>query len=161
VDERLFAAQPPVGALLAAGVPLGLGSGSSGQGSRDLLSALPAARRAGVVTDEELLRLATAGGARVSRLPAGGVEEGASADLLVAPSLADLLAGSRSAVHLVIAGGRPLYGLPDLLTRLAPGAASLEVDGTPRALASPLARRLRGLRPPAGPRPRWLEGVVL
>ncbi len=53
IDERLFAAQPPVADLRAAGVPLALGSGSAGKGGRDFGTALRAARRTGFVTDEE------------------------------------------------------------------------------------------------------------
>jgi cytosine/adenosine deaminase-related metal-dependent hydrolase len=161
IDERLFAAQPPVADLRAAGVPLALGSGSAGEGGRDFGTALRAARRTGLVTDEELLQLATAGGSQVSRLPSGGPEEGAEADLLVVSSLDDLLAGSRAAVQLVIAGGRPLYGARELLLPLEPGAALVEVDGAPRALVAPLLRRLRAWRPAAGSGPRWLEGVML
>ena len=165
VAARLFGAHPPVRALLQGGVALALGSASPAEGGRDFLSALRAARETGLVDDIELMGLATAGGSAVARLPQGGVEEQAPADLLVVSSQPDLLSGSRPAVRLVMVAGRPLYGDPALLRGLLAATVALEVDGSPRALDRDLGRRLGSLlgspgrrRPPA---PRWLEGVML
>jgi cytosine/adenosine deaminase-related metal-dependent hydrolase len=161
VDERLFHAQPPISALRAGGVGLALGSGSAALGGRDLLSALAAARRTGLLADPDLLDLVTTGGAKVARLPPGGAVEGAEADLVVVSDREELLGGSRTAVHLVIVAGRPRYGERTLLHALEPRALDLEVDGAPRALEASLLRRLRALRPRGGALPRWLEGVML
>jgi cytosine/adenosine deaminase-related metal-dependent hydrolase len=160
-DERLFGAQPPIAALRAGGVPLALGSGSAGLGGRDLLSALAAARRTGLLDNADLLELVTAGGASVARLPPGGARAGAEADLLVVRERDQLLAGERTAVSLVIVAGRPLYGERALLRALEPRALNLEVDGAPRAMGAPLLRRLRSGRPRGPSLPRWLEGVML
>ena len=95
--------------------------------------------------EADLLELATAGGSAVARLPRGGAEEGAPADLLAVAPLEDLLAGSRPAVRMVMVAGRPLYGDPALLRGLAAATEVFEVDGSPRALDRDLARRLRSL----------------
>jgi hypothetical protein len=162
-DARLFGAQAPVGSLLEAGVPVGLGSGSPAMGSRDYLGTLAVARDTGVLPPEKLLELATTGSAAVARLPVGRVEPGGAADFILVDGAAELLAGARASVRLVVVGGQPLYGEPRLLEALAPATRSLIVDGASRALLLPLGRRVASLlggnarRPPA----EWLEGVML
>ena len=91
VAIRLFGAHPPIRALREAGVGLAIGSASPAEGGRDFLTALRAARDAGIVDEADLLELATAGGSAVARLPRGGALEGAPADLLAVASLEDLL----------------------------------------------------------------------
>ncbi|MDD1632983.1 MAG: amidohydrolase family protein, partial [Methylococcaceae bacterium] len=85
-DRRLYGRTAPVAALIEAGVGVGLGSDAPPTGTRDPVSNLAAARREGVVDDRALLRLATTGSAEVARLPSGGFEGGAPADLLVVSS---------------------------------------------------------------------------
>jgi cytosine/adenosine deaminase-related metal-dependent hydrolase len=161
-NRKLYGATAPVAALRAAGVRVGLGSDSPVSGVRDPLSNLAAARREGALADDELLGLATRESAEVARLPAGGADPGAVADLLVVESLAELLAGERRAISLVLLGGRPLYGAPGLVERLDPGAARLCVDGEQRALGRPLARKAAGLlRTHASLRDAaWIHGLA-
>jgi cytosine/adenosine deaminase-related metal-dependent hydrolase len=163
VDERLFGAQPPVRELVEAGVAVGLGSASPATGSRDFLTTLAAARATSRVDEGRLFELATSGGAAVARLPVGRVEAGAPADLVLAERVSDLLSGARSAVRLVVVAGRPRYGDPRLLEALVPATTSLTVEGTPRALAEPLGRRLASLVTRRSRRPvaEWLLDVML
>jgi cytosine/adenosine deaminase-related metal-dependent hydrolase len=165
VADRLFDGHhPPVRALLKGGVPLGLGSASPAEGGRDFLTAMGAAHASGLVDEAGLVDLATTGGSAVARLPRGGVEACAPADLLAISSLADLLAGARAAVRLVVVAGRPLYGDPGLMRALVPAPIELEVDGCGRALERDLARRFASLLGPAGkrrPPALWLERVML
>ena len=164
VADRLFGAHPPIRVLREAGVALALGSASPAEGGRDFLSALRAGRESGLVDEAELLELATAGGSAVGRLPLGGVEEAAPADLIAVSSSSDLVAGLRPAVRLVLVAGRPAYGDPALMRSLAAATVPLEVDGAPRALTEGLGRRLASLLGPRAkrrPSARWLEGVML
>ena len=160
-NQRLYGATAPVAALRGAGVRVGLGSDSPVSGVRDPLSNLAAARATALVTDDELLAMATEGTAAVARLPVGALAEGAPADLLAVSSRDALLSGSRGAVELMVTAGRPLYGAPALMDALEPRRAYLAVDGHPRALAEPLARRAAArLRAhPALRRLSWTQGL--
>ncbi len=160
-DRRLYGAAAPVAALRAVGVRVGLGSESPAAGGRDPLSNLAAARRAAVLGDEELLDLATRATAEVARLPVGGFTPGSPADLVVVDPLERLLEGDRSAVALVIVGGRPLYGTPELATALAAGSARILVGGEERRIEAGLGRRAAAIlkRHPAVRGAAWLEGV--
>jgi cytosine/adenosine deaminase-related metal-dependent hydrolase len=162
-DRLLYGRTAPVAGMLAAGVRVGLGSDSPSTGSRDALSNLAAARREGVLDDHALLRLATLGSAEVARLPAGGFEEGAPADLLAVDSPERLLRGERPAVALLLVRGAVVYGEPSLLARSGGEVAPVSVDGVPRALAAPLARRLMAVlrRHPAARASTWLSGVAI
>lgn len=161
-NRLLYGATAPVAALRAAGVRIGLGSDSPVSGVRDALSNLAAARAEGVLSDDDLLDLATRGSAEVSRLPVGELASGARADLLAAESAERLLAGDRRAVELVLRGGEALYGEATLLQTLAPNAVALSVDGAPRRLArTPGSRALRLLgRWPALRRVAWIQGLT-
>jgi cytosine/adenosine deaminase-related metal-dependent hydrolase len=162
-NQRLYGATAPLAALRAAGVRVGLGSDSPVSGVRDPLSNLAAARSSRLLGDDELLEMATAGTAAVARLPVGGLAEGAPADLLAVSSREELLCGSRGAVELLVAGGRALYGAPALLEPLEPRPARMGVDGHPRSLSQPLARRAAArLRAyPALRRLSWTSGLEL
>jgi cytosine/adenosine deaminase-related metal-dependent hydrolase len=151
-----------VAALRAAGVRVGLGSDSPVSGVRDPLSNLAAARREGVLADGELLELATRESAAVARLPVGGAEAGAGADLLAVDSVEGLLDADRRAVSLVMVGGRPLYGEPALLEAQEPRPGRIRVDGAERALAAPLLRRAASLLKacPALADVAWLRGLA-
>jgi cytosine/adenosine deaminase-related metal-dependent hydrolase len=149
--------------LLEAGVVVGLGSASPATGVRDFLTTLAAARATSLVEEGRLLELSTSGSAAVARLPVGGVEAGAPADLILADGLSGLLAGARSSVRLVVVAGRPLYGDPRLVGTLVPSVTPLTVEGVPRALVASLGRRLSSLVTPRSRRPaaEWLSGVML
>jgi cytosine/adenosine deaminase-related metal-dependent hydrolase len=161
-NRRLYGATAAVAALRGAGVRVGLGSDSPVSGVRDALSNLAAARREGWLSDDELVELATRESAAVARLPAGGADPGAVADLLAVDSLEALLEGDRRAVSLALVGGRPLYGAPALLEPLEPRAGRIGVDGAERALAAPIARRAAAIlrSHPALSDVSWIRGLA-
>jgi cytosine/adenosine deaminase-related metal-dependent hydrolase len=144
-NRRLYGATADVAALRAAGVRIGLGSDSPMAGARDPLSNLGAARGERMVTDTELVKLATGGSAEVARLPGGRTEPGQPADLVVVDSVEAWLDGDRRALALVVAAGKPLYGEPALLDALGVRWRSVTVDGAARGLEADLARRASGL----------------
>jgi len=162
-DRRLYGRTAPLAALLEAGVTVGLGSDAPSAGARDALSNLAAARREGLLDDGALLRLATRGSAEVARLPAGGLEDGAPADLLAVESPERLLEGDRRAVALVLVRGVAVYGLPSLVSGAGGPVAPVSVDGEARALAAALGRRLAGIlrRHAAARASPWLSGVAI
>jgi cytosine/adenosine deaminase-related metal-dependent hydrolase len=162
-NRRLYGATARVAAMRAAGVRIGLGSDSPAAGVRDPLSNLAAARAEAVLTDAELIDLATRGSADVARLPLGGAEAGQPADLIAIDSIEGLLAGDRRAIALVIARGRALYGEPALLQALGVKWKQVTVDGATRALDAPLAERAAGLlrRHPAMASVPWLRGLAI
>jgi len=161
-NRYLYGATAPVSLLRAAGVPVGLGSDSPLSGVRDALSNLAAARAEGVLSDLDLLDLATRGTAPVARLPVGGFTAGDPADLIVVSSIEALLRGDRRAIALVLVAGRPVYGEPALVSALGTPHAPIRVDGEQRALDADLARRcaatLRGH--PSLRRVAWIEGIA-
>jgi len=156
-NRHLYGATTPIALLRAAGVRIGLGSDSPASGVRDPLSNLAAARREGLLSDAELIDLATRASAEVARLPLGGTSPGAPADLIVVPSLERLLAGERAAIELVVRAGRLAFGRSEWL----PAAAAITVDGEPRRLEPSVAARVAGLlrRYPQVRRATWLAGV--
>ncbi len=158
MERRLYAATAPVAALMKAGVPIGLGSGAPAAGSRDLLSTLAAAHAESVLSDDDLLAMATTGAAEVARLPVGGLVAGAPADLVVVSSIPAFLAGDRKAIALVISRGIPVYGLPTLMDPAK--SRPLQIEGTERRLATDHARRLTTLLR-SHPRLRDLEWLSL
>jgi cytosine/adenosine deaminase-related metal-dependent hydrolase len=162
-DRRLYGVTAPARALHAAGVALGLGSDGPGAGARDALSNLAAARREGAFGDHALLRLATRESAAVARLPAGGFEEGAPADLLAVSSPERLLEGDRRTIALVVVRGRAVFGEAPLLEAAGAKATSFSLEGEGRALAEPLARRLAAIvrRHPGACAAAWLSGLGL
>jgi cytosine/adenosine deaminase-related metal-dependent hydrolase len=161
-NRRLYGATADVAAHVAAGVRLGLGSDSPLSGVRDALSNLAAARREAVLSDEALLRLAAEGTAEAVRLPLGGVAPGDVADLLAVTSREKLLSGDRSAVALVVIGGRALYGERGLMAKAQARVAAIRVDGAERYLEAEIGRRAAGLlrRHPSLRRVPWLADVL-
>jgi hypothetical protein len=114
-------------------------------GARDPLSNLAAARGERMVTDAELVEMATSGSAEVARLPGGRTEPGQPADL-VAGRFPGGLAGRRPAcARAGGGGGKPLYGEPALLDALGVRWRPVTVDGAARGLEAELARRAAGL----------------
>lgn len=127
-----------------------LGSDSRVTGSRDLLDELRVAAEAGVGGDT-LLRMVTTWAADVLRLDdAGRIRQGAPADLVVIPAVADraaewLLRVSRRDVSLVVRRGVPVVGAPELAGAFASRCAHvrrIEVDGQERLAQAALARRI-------------------
>ena len=152
-----------------------LGTDSRVTGSRDLLDELRAARQAVDVTSKELFAMVTTRAAALLRQPrAGRIAVGGPADLIVVPAAATidgarafpafapsqargasarqaggdaLLAATRRDVRLVILGGRPLVGDPDLaevFTARGVSPRQLRVDDAPKVAESGLVRRIAG-----------------
>jgi cytosine/adenosine deaminase-related metal-dependent hydrolase len=162
-DLRLYGRTAPAPELLVRGVRVGLGSDGAAAGARDLLSTLASARAQGGLDDAALVNLATHGSAGVARLPVGGFEAGAPADLLVIDSLEALLEGDRRAVLLLLVRGEPVYGVPELVEAAGRPALPLFVDGERRALDARLGRRFASLlrRHPAARQAAWLAEVAV
>ncbi len=162
-NRNLYGATADVRALRAAGVRVGLGSDSPVSGVRDFLSSLAVARREGAGDDAAVVDLATRGSAEAARLPVGGLQVGARADLLAAPSLDALLSGDRTAVELVVRAGRALYGTPALAGALVAAPDRLRVDGRPRLIARGCGRRAASIAKahPRGREAKWMGGLEL
>jgi len=134
-------------------VNIALGTDSRVTGSRDLLDELRAAREAAPVSAAELFQMVTTGAAALLRQQRPGrIAVGGPADLVVIPPFAAepadaLLKTTRRDVRLVMIGGRPLVGDPDLAAvfrarrvKLRP----LRVDAAPKLADSGLVRRIAG-----------------
>jgi cytosine/adenosine deaminase-related metal-dependent hydrolase len=134
-------------------VNIALGTDARITGSRDLLDELRVARSVAPVSAGELLRMVTTGPSALLWQPKSGrLTVGGPADLMVIPPFdpdpaAALLETRRRDVRLVMVGGRPLVGDPDLAavfrarrTKLR----SLHVDAAPKLADSGLVRRLAG-----------------
>jgi cytosine/adenosine deaminase-related metal-dependent hydrolase len=160
-NRNVYGATADVRALIAAGVRVGLGAESPVCGVRDLLSTLAAARREAAMSDGDLLALATAASAEVARLPAGGLETGALADLVAVDSVERLLEGERAAIVLVVVGGEPRYGADAVMGTLEPRGVAATVDGERRRLAPAVGARAASLwrRHRAAGAAGWMKGV--
>ncbi len=160
-NRHLYGAGAPIAALRAAGVRLALGSDSPLSGVRDALSNLAVAREANVYGDAELVRLATSATADVFGLATGGFDAGDPADYVAIDDVTRLLRGDRRAVQLVIVGGCPLYGVPELMNAVPLATRELRVDGEARRLEAGLATLLARLlaKHPALAEVEWLRDV--
>lgn len=128
---------------------LALGSDSRLSGQGDLLDEIRAAHATRQVAALSLLDAVTTAAARMLRLPsAGRLTRGCPADLCVLGRVAEdplesFVAARRADVKLTMVGGEPLVADPDLAaifdTRRA--SAPVMVDGTPKLLARPIAKR--------------------
>ena len=134
-------------------VTVALGTDSRVTGSRDLLDELRAARDAAPVSASELLRMVTTSAATLLRQPRSGrITVGGPADLVVIPPFdeepaAALLQTARRDVRLVMVGGRPIVGDPDLSAVFRARRVKqrpLCVDAAPKLADSGLVRRLAG-----------------
>jgi cytosine/adenosine deaminase-related metal-dependent hydrolase len=150
---RMFGQTAPVRAFLDASprawAYVALGTDSRVSGARDLLDELRAASMAADLSPEELLRMVTAAPARILRLEvAGSIEPGLPADLTIVPALAHepgaaLLRASRRDLRLVVIGGRPVVGAPELSQVFAARRVRTRpvvIDGTERLMSAQLAR---------------------
>jgi cytosine/adenosine deaminase-related metal-dependent hydrolase len=131
---------------------IALGTDSRLSGARDLLDELRVARAEASVGPGDLLRMVTVNAANLLRVPeAGRLSPGLTADLVVIPPLAEdparaLLALGRSQIRLVVVGGRPLVGAPELASTFAARrvrTAPAMLDSEERVLDDALARRIR------------------
>ena len=132
---------------VTAGLRIGLGSDWSPSGSRSLFGELKVAHvygqnNANVFSDEQLVRLATTGGAAILGWgkTVGSLEVGKRADLIVvagqndAAPLTPLFEGDERTVQLVAINGTPRYGTPALMAADGPGLEKLAVGGEQRVL---------------------------
>jgi len=161
-DLLQYGRTPPVRALVAAGVRVGLGTDGAAAGARDLLSTAAVAREAASLDDAALVRLMTTASGAVARLPVGGFSPGDAADFVATASLERLLAGDRRAVALVVVGGAAAYG-ERALVEAAGRAGRLRVDGEARAVGAEIGRRAASIvrRHPAARRAAWLAALEL
>ena len=125
---------------------IGLGSDWSPSGSKSLFGELKVARvysqsNGNIFSDEELVRLATSGGAEILGWGkvVGSIKVGKRADLLVVDGAngdpyAQLFAGDERRVQLVVINGTPRYGTQALMVTDGPGLETLTVGGEPRVL---------------------------
>jgi cytosine/adenosine deaminase-related metal-dependent hydrolase len=139
-------------ASAASSVPrIGLGTDSRLSGQNDLLDEVRAAADTGGVSPREVLNMVTAAGGALLRQPAGRIERGAPADLIVIPDRGGdparaLLAARRADVRLVVVDGQPRIGQPMFSALFEAGrvrAATLAVDGAERVADRRLVERIR------------------
>jgi cytosine/adenosine deaminase-related metal-dependent hydrolase len=130
-----------------------LGTDSRITGERDLLDEMRVARRLLDVSPSELLGMVTTAAAALLRQPrAGRLAYGLPADLIVVPPLASdaataLLEAERRDLRLVVVGGRPLIGDPDLAPLFEARrirTRPLVVDQVSKLGESGLLRRIAG-----------------
>ena len=133
--------------------PVALGTDSRVTGSRDLLEELKVAHDAMPVSPAELFGMVTTCAAALLRQPrSGSIAVSAPADLMVIPPLSPepasaLLQTMRHDVRLVVVGGRPLIGDPDLAAVFRARRVTtrpLRVDGAAKLADSGLVRRIAG-----------------
>ena len=157
----LYGKTADIAAAKAAGVRLGIGSDWSPSGSKNLLGELKVARLAsamagGVVSDRELVAMATREAAAILRWDAtlGSLEANKRADLIVITGqtgdpYAQLLRATETAIALVMINGIARIRVPSLMQTLSPGGESLTTSGgTPDPLSTPRhwgSRRCRGV----------------
>ncbi|HEY2149775.1 MAG TPA: amidohydrolase family protein [Vicinamibacterales bacterium] len=130
-----------------------LGTDSRVTGERDLLDEMRVARRLLDISPSELLYMVTTAAAALLRQPrAGRLAYGVPADLIVVPALAAdpasaVLEAERRDLRLVVVGGRPLVGDPDLMSIFDARrvkARPFIVDQAPKLGESGLLRRIAG-----------------
>jgi len=126
---------------------IGLGSDWSPSGSRSLFGELKVARvysqnNANVLTDEQVVRLATTAGAGILGWDKtiGSLEVGKRGDLIVvagqndAAPLTPVFEGDERTVQLVAINGTARYGTPTLMAADGPGRETLRVGSEQRVL---------------------------
>jgi cytosine/adenosine deaminase-related metal-dependent hydrolase len=152
-NNFMFGQTAQVEELAEAG-KLALGSDSRLSGEFDLLNELKVAAKSGQLSPQGLFQTVTTGAARVLRLPNDGRGQlvvGGLADLVLLPPptnddyFAHLLSLSRSQLDLVMVGGKPLAGSPQMQslfeatkTKYTP----VVVDGVEKLMARRVASRL-------------------
>ncbi len=150
----LFGQTAYVAELAQAG-KLALGSDSRLSGEFDLLTELKVAHQVGQLSAQALFQSVTTNAARLLRLHRGGagqIKVGGVADLVLLPPpvsadmFAQLLSLTRSQLKLVLLGGKPLVGSPELYpifgatkTKFLP----VRVDGVEKLMPEKLVTRLK------------------
>jgi cytosine/adenosine deaminase-related metal-dependent hydrolase len=148
-NQFLFGRTAPVRAWTAAGGRVALGSDSRLTGDGDLLDELRAALAAGQVDMPEIRQMVTTGAARLLGLPdSGHLRPGARADWIALPFCTDAYATltrcRRADLALVVCGGVPMLGDPELMARFPDAdVVPATLDGKPKFLDARLAERIR------------------
>lgn len=134
----LYGRTAEVGAAIAAGVPVALGSDWAPSGSKNVLGELKVARIAAdaaavSIPDEALVRMVTTTPARMLgwQDQVGSLEKGRRADLLVVAGTggepyAHLLTATEADLRLVMINGVARVGTPGLMRRLLPHTDTME-----------------------------------
>lgn len=155
-NRFLLGHSPPIRRFMDASAnaapPISLGTDSRLTGSRDLLDEMRCALEEAEATPRDLARMVGPNAARALRLvDAGRIMPGLPADLLVLPSRSEdpfdaLLAAARADVLMVIIGGRPMVGDPELSGVFAgrrTRAALARLDERVKLVDEQLAHRVR------------------
>ncbi len=142
----LYGGTARVEAAKAAGVKIGLGSDWSPTGSKNLLGELKVAwlysqsALHGLFSTRDLAAMATRDAAAILKWKglAGTIATGARADLLVVDGTGDpydaLVHAKETGIRLVMINGVARYGLPAVMTQLAPDDQTVKVGGQARKL---------------------------
>ncbi|WP_287128311.1 amidohydrolase family protein [Candidatus Cyanaurora vandensis] len=138
----LYGQTAPVRELLAAGVPVALGSDSTISGSADLLCELQAARRLGWLSDEALYAMVTSAASRIL-----GQAQTTDFILVAAPGAQTaaeaLFQVNTETLHLVWGQGRVLLAAEPLLPLVTGRLRPVGIDGRLRWIWGPLPELLR------------------
>jgi hypothetical protein len=128
-----------------------LGTDSRLSGGRDLLEEMKHAARCHGARVENLLHMVTVDAAALLRLPdAGEFRPGAPADLIVlpkgSPEPLDGILSERSRIRLVLLGGKPAIGDPDMMPVFASSKVTwmaVRLDGKEKLMTETLVDRLK------------------
>ncbi len=152
-NEFLFGRTADVEQLAAVG-KVALGSDSRLTGADDLLAELQVAHQTGQLDWQQLFRLVTIDAANLLRLSGvGSIVEGAPADFVLLPSptrddlFSELLGLNRSQIVLVMVGGKPLVGAPQMQSVFEAAnvqRTSVFIDGQLKLMADNLAAQWEG-----------------
>ncbi len=147
----LFQATAEVRELAGTG-RVALGTDSRLSGERDLLEEMKFAWQTGQLCAHMIFRSVTVDAAAILRLPqAGRLSVGVAADLVILPAreadpFASVMRTDRSRLRLVMIGGRPQIGDPDMWPLFAAAQLKTEkvsLDGREKVMAAAVANRLR------------------
>lgn len=141
----LYGGTADVAAAKAAGVPMGIGADWSPSGSKNLLGELKvallySAQNGNLFDPEEIVAMATTAGARIVKWDKlGSLEAGKYADLLAIEGTSSnpwdaLIRSKETGIELVVIGGVPRYGMPDLMGSLGASGEHVSVGGQWRSL---------------------------
>jgi 5-methylthioadenosine/S-adenosylhomocysteine deaminase len=143
----LYGGTARVEAAQAAGVAIGLGSDWSPSGSKNLLGELKIAwlysqhALGGLFQSRDIIAMATRNASRILKWQAacGSIEVGKRADLVVVEGKTGdpydaLIHAKETDIVLVMINGVPRYGMPALMTALAPKDQTVRVGGRTRSL---------------------------
>jgi hypothetical protein len=148
-NDELYGSTTNIGAASLAHVPIAIAPDWSPSGSAGMLQEIGyASRRYPAIDSEDLIKMATSIPAQIARLDAsiGDLSVGKKADFVVLKAKRDSKArnpifdpvakATPANILLVVVGGEPLYGDPDLMKQLRPGAAldDVQVCGAPKKL---------------------------